>query len=154
MFRKILVPIDASDCAGQALEIALDLAGSQGAELTVINVVDPAKAALASTDPYGGTAVPWLEAMTGDGETLLAAAKAKAQARGIAVKTLLLNGYTVEQIVRAASNENCDLIVLGSHGRTGLPRMLIGSVAEGVMREASAPALIVHARVPASSASR
>jgi nucleotide-binding universal stress UspA family protein len=154
MFSNILVAIDQSDCAAQALDVALELAQSQHAELTIINIVDPARAALASCDPYGGTAVPWMAAMTEDGEALLTAARAKATSRGVAAQTALLNGSATDQIVEAASRLRCDVIVLGSHGRDGVARMLIGSVAEGVMRRASAPTLVVHARVPASSNAR
>ena len=154
MFSNILVAIDQSDCAAQALDVALELARAQSAALTIVNVVDTAKAALASADPYGGTAVPWMEAMTEDGEALLAAARAKATSRGVPARTSLLRGNTTAKIVETANDLHCDLIVLGSHGRSGFARMMIGSVAEGVMREASAPALVVHARVPASSHAR
>ena len=79
MFTRILVPVDGSTCASSAVDAAIDLAKAQGARLTIINVVDPAKAALASMDPYGGTAVPWLEALTEDGKALLSEASERAR---------------------------------------------------------------------------
>jgi nucleotide-binding universal stress UspA family protein len=152
MFTRILVPVDGSTCASSAVDVAIDLAKLQGARLTIVNVVDPAKAALASMDPYGGTAIPWLEALTEDGKTLLNEASERARRAGVTLSaTHLLNGNAVEQIAATAAEEACDLIVIGSHGRSGLSRLVLGSVAEGVMRETSVPTLIVHearARVP------
>jgi nucleotide-binding universal stress UspA family protein len=146
MFTRILVPVDGSTCASSAVDAAIDLAKAQGARLTIINVVDPAKAALASMDPYGGTAVPWLEALTEDGKALLSEASERARRAGVTLNaTHLLNGNAVEQIAATAVAEGCDLIVIGSHGRDGLSRMILGSVAEGVMRETRVPTLIVHA---------
>lgn len=147
MFTRILVPIDGSACASTAVDVAIDLAKTQGARLTFVNIVDPSKAALASMDPYGGTAVPWLEALTEDGKTLLTEATQRATRAGVGVQaTHLLTGNAIEQTVATAASEGCDLIVMGSHGRSGLSRLVLGSVAEGVMRETSIPTLIVHAR--------
>lgn len=147
MFKHILIAIDGSDCAGSALDMAIDLAKGQGAKLTIINVVDVAKAALASMDPYGGTAVPMLQALTDEGKELLLKAARRASAAGVPAETDVLTGSTTaEQIDGAAVRLGCDLIVVGSHGRSGFTRLALGSVAEGVMRGATVPTLIVHAR--------
>lgn len=146
MFTKILTAIDGSHCANQALNLAIDLAKSNGASLTVVNVVDPSKAALASLDPYGGTAVPWMEAMTEDGKLLLQQATQAATTAGVPVQTELLTGNPIELIPAEAARNGMDLIVIGSHGRTGFARLALGSVAEGVMRASKQPTLVVHAR--------
>ena len=154
MFKHILTAVDGSDCSATALDMAVSLAKAEGAKLTVINVVDIAKAALAGMDPYGGTSIPWLEALTEEGLDLTQKAGAKAAAAGVVVETEVLRGASVvDQIARAAADRGCDLIVIGSHGRSGFSRLALGSVAEGVMRQVAIPALIVHARqnVPAAA---
>lgn len=72
----------------------------------------------------------------------------RARMKGIAVRTLVLTGSASQEIVRAASEEHADAIVLGTHGRTGLNRALLGSVADRVIRTASCPVLTVRTPDP------
>jgi universal stress protein A len=138
MFKHILVAIDYSDCAFHALDVAADLAKSQNAAFDILTVIDPLQA-----DPYGAIQ-PWLVALNQDAVKLLDDSSAAMQREGLTVRKKLLDGPPAVTIVEYARKISADLIVIGSHGRKGLSRMMLGSVAESVMRDASCPVLVVH----------
>jgi nucleotide-binding universal stress UspA family protein len=79
-----------------------------------------------------------------EGETALDRIEAIAADRGVAVTSHILEGSPSRRIVEYAEDENCDLVVMGTHGRGGIDRLLLGSVAEGVVRACSVPVLTVH----------
>ena len=141
-FRKILIAVDESAFAARAADVGFDLARSLGAEVAIIHVVDPAVDAYA---PEGG--IPLHELVTlaqQDGRRLLAAFGQRAGLQP-APHEFLHVGKTATEIVKAAKDWPTDLIVIGSHGRGGLNRLLLGSVAEAVMRHAASPVLVVRA---------
>lgn len=142
MFKHILVPIDGSDCSLHALEVAAAFAREQQARLSVCTVVDPAKAA-AMAFGEASMAAACLDALDDEGKTLVQDAASRVQAIWPADVTVL-DGAPVDSIVDYAKQSSADLIVIGSHGRTGLPRLFLGSVAEGVIRNAAAPVLVVR----------
>lgn len=146
MFKHVLAPIDGSECSLNALQVAAQFARDQGARLTIGTVVDPAKAAAMSFGEATMTAA-CLDALDEEGRALLDAAE-KQVAPILAADVQLLSGPTVETIDDYARSSGADLIVIGSHGRTGLPRLFIGSVAEGVLRHASVPVLVVRQAAP------
>ena len=145
MYRKILVPLDGSEFATQGLDHAIELARTCGAPLSLLHVID--------TYPMG---MEWADAATwntlvdgwrAQGQSLLDAARAKAQANGVAAETLLVEfppGRVADTIVAQAQAQGCDLIVMGSHGRRGLGRMMLGSDAELVLRTSHVPVLVVR----------
>ncbi|HEV3153827.1 MAG TPA: universal stress protein [Candidatus Baltobacteraceae bacterium] len=143
MFTSILCPIDGSDTSLYALDMAADLAAEQGAQLTVCTVVNPSKAsAMAFGDPAMSAAC--FDALDDEASAMVAdALKAISQTKAQGVR---LDGNTVDCIVHYATEQKCDLIVMGSHGRSGIQRALIGSVAEGVLRNANIPVLVVRHR--------
>jgi nucleotide-binding universal stress UspA family protein len=143
MFKHVLVAVDYSDCAFNALEIAGDLAKTQHAAFDILTVVDPNVAMPAIADPYGAIQ-PWLIALDEDAVKLLHDYAATMQATGMTAKTTLLDGPPAATILEFARKISADLIVIGSHGRKGLSRMMLGSVAESVMRDAPCPVLVVH----------
>jgi nucleotide-binding universal stress UspA family protein len=143
MFKHVLVAVDYSDCAFNALEIAADLAKSQHAAFDILNVIDPLQAIPPVVDPYGAIQ-PWLVALNEDAVKLLHDYTAAMQATGLTAKSTLLDGPPAVTIVEFARKISADLIVIGSHGRKGLSRMMLGSVAESVMRDAPCPVLVVH----------
>jgi nucleotide-binding universal stress UspA family protein len=150
MFRRILVPIDGSPTSNRGLEEAIALAKNQSARLCLLHVVDE----LATTRGFDATMyVPadyideFMKALREDGKKLLAKAETKVRQRRIKVDTVLLEtlGYRVaDLIIKQAKKWRADVIVLGTHGRRGLSRLLMGSDAELVVREARVPVLLVR----------
>lgn len=149
MFKRILVAVDDSACARSALAVAVDLAVSQKAHLTLLHVVDPVNGAV--LDPYG-IAFSIMPELTEQGWAVVTAGVEKAKAAGLDAVGMVVDGSPQGSIADFARRDRVDLIVIGSHGRGGVPRMLLGSVAEGVMRAALCPTLVVHATTAASSA--
>ncbi len=141
-FRKILVAVDESAFAARAADVGFDLARSLGAEVAIIHVVDPSVVAYA---PEGG--IPAGELVTlaqQDGKRLLSAFCERAALQA-APRAFIHVGKPAAEVVKAARDWPADLIVVGSHGRGGVERLLLGSVAEAVMRHAACPVLVVRA---------
>lgn len=143
MFNHVLVAVDYSDCAFNALEIAAALATSQHAAFDIVNVIDPLQAIPPVVDPYGAS-LPWLVALNENAVKFLGDYTKEMEATGLTVKSTLLDGPPAATIVEFARKISADLLVIGSHGRKGLSRLMLGSVAEGVMRDAPCPVLVVH----------
>lgn len=146
MVSRILVAVDGSPGAARALAHAADLAKALSASLRIIHVVD------IGLMPYGPEIGIDIDALIKSryeaAEKLLAAARDSVQASGLDVDTRLLDMATPTQhvaaaIADAASVWPADLLVLGTHGRRGVERWLLGSVAEGVARRATVPVLLV-----------
>ncbi|HEY9179142.1 MAG TPA: universal stress protein [Candidatus Baltobacteraceae bacterium] len=142
MFKHILCPIDGSQGSLQALDIAATLAAEQHATLTICTVVDAGQAAaMAFGDP--GMSAACYNALEDEHKQALAGAAARI-AHIASAGTRALNGPTVPAIVEYAKRNSADLIVTGSHGRSGISRALLGSVAEGILRHAPAPVMVVR----------
>ena len=146
MYQRILVPIDGSAIADHALQEALKLAaGKAGLRLVyVIEEVYPLDAEGYAYINYDALQ----QAVRDTGKRVLARAAEKAKRSGITAETALLEvpgERTASVIDREARDWKADLIVIGTHGRSGLSRVLLGSVAEGVVRGASVPVLLVRA---------
>lgn len=146
MYQRILVPIDGSDTSELGLQEAIRMAQLTHGCLRLIHVIDDLSFALAvGTDGY--YAGELLEAMTKSGQEMLAAALEKATAQGVEADTVLRDDLTRtvrEHVVNEAVNWKADLIVIGTHGRRGVRRMLLGSSAEGILRTATVPVLLVR----------
>jgi nucleotide-binding universal stress UspA family protein len=142
--RRILFPTDLSDAAAEAQLYACAMAEQFGAELHVLSVIQDVS--LVSPDPN----MPWvipannLQEIQESLEQALAEIPDPAWAAGKSVVRVLRTGVPVAEIVDYAKEQAIDLIVLGTHGRTGLARALLGSVAEKVIRKAPCPVLAVH----------
>jgi nucleotide-binding universal stress UspA family protein len=143
LFHRIVVPTDFSDCAEGAWALAKRVAGSLGSEVVLAHIlVEPivyGDAALAtdSTWQLFEQGQKWVE------EELEKWASA-ARAQGMTVRTIVRTGSANEEIVNLATDERAELIIMGTHGRTGLNRLLLGSVADRVIRLASCPVLTVR----------
>jgi len=132
----ILFPTDFSPFGQEALRWATALARDSGAKLIIIHVEEPPMA-------YGGGEL-YLGSEQGDREELRKSlVKIVPADSKVAFEHKLLVGDPATAIVETAANENADLIVIGTHGRTGLTRLLMGSVAEAVVRRAKCPVLTV-----------
>lgn len=141
MFKKIAVALDGSKCADEALDVAINLAQNEAAELFVCSIVDPR--ALAAVTP-----LPAIEPVIAAGEIearqLVQAAVEKALHAGVFAEGETHFGSSFQEIVRFAKRRTVDAIVMGTHGRSGLKRLLLGSVAENVLRNASCPVIVVR----------
>jgi universal stress protein A len=139
--KRILVPIDFSDCSKKALAYALPLAKEHQAALTLLYVVPPAY----SAGEYGGVDYAQLEAGMKDGGEKELAKLVVDEVRGqVAADTLTCVGSPSREIVEVARRLPADLIVISTHGRTGLKHVLLGSVAENVVRRAPCPVFVVR----------
>lgn len=143
---KILCATDFSEPGQAAEEHALELARALGAELVYVHVS-------AETMLYGeaafavGDVQRVYDAQRRWAQDTLAARVAAAVKAGVAARSILRVGAPFEQIVGTAAEERADMLVLGTHGRTGLDRLLMGSVAERVVRLSPCPVLTVRPRV-------
>lgn len=142
-FKKILCPTDFSPGAQHAMRVAVRLANEHGAELLLVHAWYLPPTAFAGEYMYSGALVQQVsdEAQRGLADAVAEAAKLGARH----VTSKLLSGTAWQQIVEAAQSDAvCDLIVIGTRGRTGLARVLLGSVAELVVRHAPCSVLAVH----------
>jgi nucleotide-binding universal stress UspA family protein len=151
MYQRILVPVDGSSTSKLGLEEAIALARLTKGRLRLLHVIDELSFALAM-DAYTGYAGDWLNELRQNGQRLLDEAKASARAAGVEADTVLCDSASVhEQVTIEAGKWPADLIVLGTHGRRGFGRMLVGSSAENVLRYARVPVLLVRAAQAATA---
>jgi nucleotide-binding universal stress UspA family protein len=143
--QKILVPVDFSHCGDAALKMAAALAREWDAKLLIVHVEEPALAYGGGEMYYG---VP--EPRTADLARMLAEIRPADPA--VSFEHRLITGEPAEAIVRLAEGEGVGLIVMGTHGRTGFSRLLMGSVAEAVVREAKCAVLTLKQPVAALAA--
>ena len=138
MYERILVPIDGSETAAAAADHAIELARAFDAEIHPVYVVET------NVGPTTGL-VDVLEALEEAGEEAVEAVRERAAEAGIdRVDGGVLRGTPHRAILDYADAHDVDLIVMGTHGRTGLDRYLLGSIAERVVRLADVPVLTVR----------
>jgi nucleotide-binding universal stress UspA family protein len=138
-FRRILIALDDSAIATHAVEVGTELAMALKAQAAFVYVIDPARA----FQPDSGIpAAEWLATLKREGESLLATA-AQRTAEPPAWR-FLREGKPADQILAAAREWEADVIVIGTHGRSGISRLVLGSTAESVVRHAPCPVLIIR----------
>jgi nucleotide-binding universal stress UspA family protein len=144
--RRVMHATDFSKASRPAFAMAVELAKANRAELILIHT-------LTLTPPFLGgefiTPQVWDEIESGARAAVqkqLDALIAKTRKAGVRATSLIVLGSPYEQIVRAARAKRVDVLVIGTHGRTGLPRFVLGSVAQRVLATASCPVLTVHGR--------
>ena len=145
----ILVPLDYSDCAASVFDEALRFATAFGASMVLLHVSEVTRGLPLSVtvQPPDGGAPKAVEAVLRDDvEAHLAPLAAEARRRGIEAVTRVAFGRPAQMVLDAARREGATLIVMGTHGRTGLARLALGSVAEEVIRQADAPVVTVRTR--------
>jgi universal stress protein A len=142
--RSILLPTDFSECATYALSYACDFARESGASIICVHVIEP----VVPTVGYSGVTEPLpiadiSEQLEESATRELPKIARHDECSGLAVEEVIAHGDAASEIVRVAGERKVDLIVIASHGRTGLGRMLFGSTAEQVVRHAPCPVLVV-----------
>ncbi|HJV59097.1 MAG TPA: universal stress protein [Methylomirabilota bacterium] len=143
MFYRIIVPTDFSSCSEEAWRLAQRLAGMSGAELVLTHVLT--EAPLFREGPFIMPKVREVfEAARSFADAAAEEWVAKARAEGLSARVALRSGVAYQEIVTLAVDERADLIVIGTHGRGGIDRALLGSVADRVVRLAPCPVLTVR----------
>jgi len=141
MYDEILVPTDGSPASDAAIEHAIDIAARYGARLHALYVVD---GAAYSTLEAGSEIV--VEALQSEGETATRRVADAAADAGVESTTTVTTGTAYRSIREYVDEQGIDMIVMGTHGRKGLDRYLLGSVTERVVRTADVPVLTVRQR--------
>lgn len=149
MYNRILISTDGSEIAQKGVDHGLALAKTLGAEVTIITVTErfPVYTSGVGYDlAWSGVALAeYSEGQTKAADSILAAAKQSAQRLGVTADTLHVpEAEVAEAIIAAAQERNCDLIVMASHGRRGLGRLMLGSKASEVLAHTDIPVLVVR----------
>lgn len=145
-FRRILHPTDFSPASRTSFARAVAMAKADRAELLLVHVLAP-QVPMAGDGYMSAQVYDDIEAAAEKyGQRHLTALQAKARRTGARAQTLVLHGAPDQQIIRAAHSKKADLIVIGTHGRTGLARLFLGSVASRVVAGARCPVLTVRGR--------
>ncbi|MUW14757.1 universal stress protein [Halorubrum sp. CBA1125] len=141
LYDRILVPTDGSEEGERAVSHALDLAAVHGAGIHALYVVDTASyAGMPMESTWEGVG----DLLRGDAEEAVKQVEALAEGTGVDVETAVVEGTPSREILRYAEDNDCDLVVMGTHGRGGIDRLLLGSVAEKVVRGSTVPVLTVR----------
>ncbi len=144
MFKHILVPVDGSDTAQIAVSKAIEMAQAFGSLVTVIYVIDPYPFTGVGTDFAYGQA-EYLSAATAEANAAVRAAKETFAGAAVTVDSSVIEAHTAWRgIVEAGKSLKADLIVMGSHGRSGLEKLVLGSVAQAVLSHTKLPVLVVR----------
>jgi universal stress protein A len=144
--QHVLVPVDFSADAEQALDYAMRLARTLHARLTLLHVIEPLAVGSMDALPYA-----FVQDLEDKITQAMVPYRERVQAAGLRCDFAIMHGVPFHVIVDIARKEKTDLIIMGTHGRTGLRHVLLGSVAERVVRLAPCPVLVVRLRPPATA---
>ena len=140
-YRNIVIATDGSENNKKAISYGIGIARLSGATVHTLYVVDTSTF---SSIPMDGGWEEMYEVLRKEGERAVSKVKKLGEASGVNVRDAVLEGHPSSEIITFAENNNVDLIVVGTLGKTGLDRFLMGSVAEKVMRSSKIPVLIVR----------
>ena len=147
-YKRILVPVDGSKPSNLGLREAIRLARGQRAKLQLVHIVDQ-HYALMSAPEAGAQIGAVIQALKQGGRRILRKAEARVKAQHLSCSSVLLetmSGPAADLIVRQAKKWKANLIVLGTHGRSGVSRLVMGSDAEQVVRTSPVPVMLVRAK--------
>lgn len=130
MFKTIMVPTDGSKYAGKAEDIAISLAKKFHSKVKAVHVIDEKL-----IYPY--------EVLEEEGNTILNKVALKGQEQGVEVEKILIFGNPYQDMVKITHRTNADLVVIGTHGKTDFEKILMGSVAESIIKNVTIPVLLI-----------
>jgi nucleotide-binding universal stress UspA family protein len=141
--EKLLVPLDASELARSALPVAVELAQTLGASIVLFHTVTPPALV------YPGFKAAWMdprfvEEMVESARTSLTSIASEIKSRGIPTGFLVSTGSAVDSIIEAAEAGSADMVVMSTHGRSGVGRLVLGSIADAVVRRSCTPVMLVR----------
>lgn len=143
-YKKIMVATDGSQLVKKAVDAAIELSRLSGAKLYAVYVVVPTTH---SARDFGWEKAA-MEHFRKEGELATRFVEDAAKPAGVEVEPVILQGHPAEKIVEFAEQQGIEMIVMGTLGKTGLDRFLLGSVAEKVVRHSKTPVLVVRGEVP------
>jgi nucleotide-binding universal stress UspA family protein len=130
MFKTILVPTDGSEYAGRAEDVAISIASKYDARIVGVYVIDEKL-----IYPY--------DVLEDEGKSILKNLSKKAKKEGVVVDEILVFGDPRKDLITITKRMNSDIVVIGTHGKKGLERLLLGSVAESILKSVEVPVLLV-----------
>ena len=142
MYKRALIPLDGSMVAEGTIPFILQTAGPLGLDVTLLRVVTPSRAAVAVE--AGPVVLDNTEELCAEAEAYLVPVATELRANGIRVTTEVRRGDPVDEILAAVRDSQADLVIMTTHGRTGVGRLLFGSVAEAVLRHADVPVILMR----------
>jgi nucleotide-binding universal stress UspA family protein len=146
-YKKIMIATDGSDCSRLAIDKGIELARLSGGTVYAVHVIPTAYLFPIDGDYFMGINPYWEsihEALKNQGQKALDYIKDLGGVKGINVESILLEGNPSDELIQYADKEKMDIIIIGSLGKTGLNRMLMGSVAGNVVRHSRVPVMIVR----------
>jgi nucleotide-binding universal stress UspA family protein len=141
MGKRVLVPVDGSDVAEAILPFILETAGPLDMDIVLLQVNRPMPPVVVDSGQY--IDVEDVRGRREEAEAYLAGLAAELKAKGVRAETRVRRGEPVDEILAAAKEERADLIAMTTHGRSGFRRVLFGSIAEGVLRHAAIPLVLM-----------
>jgi nucleotide-binding universal stress UspA family protein len=141
MYDRILLPTDGSDAMAGVVDHAAGLAAHHGATLHALYVANTTSLSDLPADAGWENVT---EALHSEGESAVTAVERRAGDHSVPVESEVREGAPAKEILGYAEEENCDIVVMGTHGRTGVDRLLLGSVAERIVRSSTVPVLTIR----------
>lgn len=148
LYRNIMIATDGSENSQRAISYGIKLAKFSGATVYAVYVVNTPSTI---SDSWTAGKETMHEVMRDDGRNILSRVKKFAEDSKVPVKEILLEGYPSSEIINFAEKNNIDLIIMGTLGKTGIEKFLLGSVAEKVVRSSKVPVMVVHNGTPEDS---
>jgi nucleotide-binding universal stress UspA family protein len=142
MYKHILIATDGSELAGKAVATGLTLAKLLNAKVTAVTATEPWTAMVTGEAALAFPVEEYEKSSAEDAARILGEVGAAAKTQGVACETVRVTDFAAEGIIDTAKTKGCDLIVMSSHGRRGLARVLLGSQAMRVLTLSSVPVLI------------
>ena len=143
MYKHILIATDGSDLAAKAVASGIELAKRLGAQVTALTASEPWTAMMMGGDPGSAFPIIEYERMAADNAAnILETVSSAAKTAGVACDAVHVTNYPADAIIDTAKSKGCDLIVMASHGRRGIARVLLGSQAVNVLTHSTVPVLI------------
>ena len=140
MYKRALIPLDGSPVAESIVPFILEIAGPLDMQVALVRVIVPSPPLAVE----GAVVVDDFEKLRADAEAYLAGVAAELRTKGVRVTTTVRQGEPVEQILAAARDAEADLIAMTTHGRSGLSRLLFGSIAAAVLARAEIPVFMMR----------